>query len=287
MKPTSNCSRGQKRRKATSCEVLMLVFPFLLGIAVDIPQAPLFFVTGFLATSGRIHPNKRQLAQIHRAKKRSKSDDVLWVEKALKKDRGFFPILGSDESGRGCVAGPVVAATCAIICDDWEDYTPIADVRDSKELLPKQREAIYDQVVASPEVYAWSVAERSNEAIDGSNILLATMECFKDSIEEVVAQLPDDHNAYSIVDGKKGPKLSIEVPSRPWVQGDKEVYSVALASILAKVSRDRMSKEWHRLYPEYGFDVHNGYATKDHVEAIHRYGPCPIHRLSFKTLKGR
>lgn len=273
---------------------LRMIYIILGAVAVaavtTCVQCHPLFVTGFLATSvdSRFQSN-RQTFHLHQAKKRAKSsgDDILWVEKGLKKDRNFFPILGSDESGRGCVAGPVVAATCAILCDDWNDYTPIPDVRDSKELAPEQRQAIYDQVVASPDTYAWSVAERSHQVIDESNILLATMECFKDSIEQVVAQLSGDHNAYSIVDGKKGPKLSIDIPSRPWVQGDKEVYSVALASIIAKVSRDRMSKEWHRLYPEYGFDVHNGYATKDHVEAIHRYGPCPIHRLSFKTLKGR
>lgn len=215
------------------------------------------------------------------------SDDLLWVEKNLKLDRGFFPILGSDESGRGCVAGPVVVATCAILCEEWADYIPIASVKDSKKLTREERQSIYDQVISQPDVYVWSVAEQSNAAIDELNVLQATMECFKDSIEQVVARLPEGHNAYSIVDGKKGPKLSVDVPSRPWVQGDNEVYSVALASILAKVTRDNMAAEWHKQYPEYGFDVHKGYATPEHVEAIHKFGPCPIHRLSFKTLKGR
>jgi ribonuclease HII len=213
-------------------------------------------------------------------------DDVLWIERDLNRESGYFPILGSDESGRGCVAGPVIAATCAII-QDFESYEPIPGVRDSKELTPEQRETIYEQVMAQKEVYVWSVAERSNTQIDDTNILLATMECFKESIESVVAALPDPEHSYSIVDGKKGPKLSIDVPSRPWVQGDKEVYSVSLASILAKVTRDRMSAGWHQCYPEYGFNVHRGYATPAHVEAIHRHGPCPLHRLSFKTLKGR
>lgn len=221
------------------------------------------------------------------AKRRSKhNSDVLWVEKRLQQDRGFFPILGSDESGRGSVAGPIVTATCAIVCD-WKDYTPIAAVKDSKQLTPNEREEIHAKVVSQPEIYLWSIAERSHASIDECNIQQATMQCFADSIKQVVAQLPESHNAYSIVDGKKGPKLTVNIPSRPWIQGDKEVYSVALASILAKVSRDRMALEWHKLYPKYGFDIHKGYATDGHIEAIHRHGPCPIHRLSFKSLKGR
>ncbi len=241
----------------------------------------------FVLSKVKVHCdyNQHQLRQTKRSKNK---DDILWVEKGLRQDRGFFPILGSDESGRGCIAGPVVAATCAIMCNDWNDYTPIPNVRDSKELSPEQRQQIYDQVIHDPDLYLWSVAERPNTAIDETNILLATMECFKESIEQVVVQLSEDnHHAYSIVDGKKGPKLSINIPSRPWVQGDKEVYSVALASIIAKVTRDRMSQEWHLQYPAYGFDIHKGYATPAHIEAIHKFGPCPIHRLSFKTLRGR
>jgi len=181
----------------------------------------------------------------------------------------------------------VVAATCAILCEDWDEYTPIPGVRDSKELSPDEREEIYNQVISQPGVYIWSIAERSSSQIDELNILVASMECFKESIENVAAQLPEGTNPYSIVDGKKGPKLSIDVSSRPWVQADKEVYTVSLASIIAKVCRDRMAKEWHEQYPDYGFDVHKGYVTPEHVAAIHNYGPCPIHRMSFKTLKGR
>ena len=113
------------------------------------------------------------------------------------------------------------------------------------------------------------------------------MSCFQESIEKVASGLSHEANAYGIVDGKKAPKLSIKVPCRPWVKADAEVYSVSLASILAKVSLDRLTEEWHNEFPEYGFNVHKGYATRDHIEAIHRYGPCRLHRLSFKSLKGR
>lgn len=231
------------------------------------------------------HVKRRQRPNIPKRKPRN-SNDVLWIEKELKRDRGHFPILGSDESGRGAVAGPVVVATCAII-QDYESYEPIPGVRDSKELSPDQREAIYEEVMSKKDIYVWSVAEKPSTDIDESNILVTTMDCFKNSIEECFAHLPDQENAYSIVDGKKAPKLSINVSSRPWVQGDKDVYSISLASILAKVTRDRMAEQWHQKYPEYGFNVHRGYATPGHVEAIHKHGPCPLHRLSFKTLKGR
>ena len=254
----------------------------------------LLFVESFSSLTATHAPWRRKVVACHvknqrnrNNKRKPRSDDVMWVEKDLQNQRGLYPILGSDESGRGCVAGPVVAATVAILCESWEDYDPIPGVRDSKEVLPEERQTIYNQVVASPETYVWHVATRSNTAIDESNILQATMDCFQESIEQVVARLPETETAYSIVDGKKGPKLSVSVPSRPWVQADKEVYTVALASILAKVTRDEMSQEWHQLYPEYHFDANKGYATKDHVEAIHKHGPCPIHRLSFKTLKGR
>lgn len=217
---------------------------------------------------------------------RQRKGDILGVEKSLA-GRGFDAIIGSDETGRGSIAGPVLAASLCIRTSDWDNYTPITDVADSKTLEAKQRERIFEEVLSQPDLYEFSVAERSNEQIDNSNILLATMECFQESIEAVVAKLPEDSNAYSIVDGNKGPKLSLKVPCRAWVKGDAEVYTISLASILAKVTLDRMSNEWHEKYPEYGFDEHKGYATKEHIEAIHRYGPCPIHRLSFKSLKGR
>lgn len=275
-------------RHSTSTCNFSLMHLFGVAIIFDTILVATSFVPSLFTVHSRCDCRQRQRQhERYQAKRSRHNDDILWVEKGLKKDRGFYPILGSDESGRGCVAGPVVAATCAVLCNDWNDYTPISNVRDSKELSPQQREVIYEEVVTNPSLYVWSVAQRPNTVIDETNILLATMECFKDSIELVVKKLPDHQTAYSIVDGKKGPKLSVNIPSRPWVQGDKEVYSVALASIIAKVTRDQMSKEWHSQFPEYGFDIHKGYATTEHVEAIHKYGPCPIHRLSFKTLKGR
>lgn len=225
-------------------------------------------------------------------------DNVLAVEKDLIEFGGYYPIIGSDESGRGSIAGPVVAASCAIIVskeDFWSNYQPIEGVGDSKTLTPETRQRIYNEIINQPNVYAWKVATRSNTEIDKSNILLAAMEAFSESIEQLVLESSlvesNQATAYSIVDGKKSPKLSPNVqktiPCRPWVKGDAEVYTVALASIIARVTIDQLSKEWHELYPQYRFDVHKGYATKEHIEAIHKYGPCPLHRMSFKSLKGR
>ena len=220
-----------------------------------------------------------------RSNKRQGRNDILHVEKGLV-ERGFHPIIGSDESGRGSIAGPVVAASCCILTD-IDSYQPIQGVADSKCLSVEERERIYCEIIDHPEIYAWGIAERSNNDIDESNILISTMSCFQESIEKVASGLSHEANAYGIVDGKKAPKLSIKVPCRPWVKADAEVYSVSLASILAKVSLDRLTEEWHNEFPEYGFNVHKGYATQDHIEAIHRYGPCRLHRLSFKSLKGR
>ena len=284
------------------------------------------------------------------------TDDILSYERSLITEKGYSYILGSDETGRGSIAGPLVTATCCIltltnidnengekkIIDDSELPTvgllPPSDdgslIKDSKRLSPEDRERIYEAIVNNPQVYAFSVAQRSNTEIDDtSNIQLATMDAFQESIEDLAKNtvfpysfsrqqqngggssssnsgtvdfqdsttataststivIPDDWDdcgCYGIVDGKKSPKISTlpSFPSRPMVQADKQVYTVALASIIAKVTLDRMFQEWHKEYPNYGFDQNLGYATKDHVEAIHKYGPCPLHRMTFKSLKGR
>lgn len=213
------------------------------------------------------------------------------VEVALRK-RGFQYIIGCDEVGRGCIAGPVVTASCCILTSDFSTYEPFLTLNDSKALSEVERNGIYNHIMSNPKTYAWCICERSNMEIDSSNILKATMECFRESILRLVQteNLPLD-STYAIVDGNKSPKLSKfehAVACRPWVKGDANVYSVALASVIAKVTRDRMMKtDVHQLYPQYGFDSHKGYPTRRHIEAIHMHGPCPHHRMSFKTLKGR
>lgn len=200
-------------------------------------------------------------------------------------ERGFRFVVGSDEAGRGCIAGPVVVASCCLLSNA---QPCIQDVDDSKNLCREERNRIHDEILARPDIYAWTVAERSNVDIAESNILLATVDGFCESIESLVEDYDLPLNeTYCIVDGKKAPKLSIPVSCRPYVKGDSKVYTVALASILAKVTRDRIMVDAHELYPVYGFDEHKGYPTRDHIQAIHTHGPCPLHRMSFKPLKGR
>jgi ribonuclease HII len=204
------------------------------------------------------------------------------VEKNLQK-RGFRYIIGSDEAGRGCIAGPVVVASCCCLSSGNID-----GVDDSKNLNETERLAIFREIQSSPSMYAWTVAEASNLDIDKANILRASLSAFRESIETLVEKYDLPFNAtYSIVDGNKTPKLSLSIPCRPWVKGDANVYTVACASVIAKVTRDQLMMDAHKLFPEYGFDKNKGYPTRDHIQAIHTHGPCPLHRMSFKPLKGR
>jgi len=276
------------------------------------------------------------------------TNDILSYERSLITEKGYSYVLGSDETGRGSIAGPVITATCCILTLDENENGEVTDgsdlptvqilpqlvcatgngggnnpqstslIKDSKLLCLEDRERIYEEIVNNPQVYAFSVAQRSNTDIDDAkNILKSTMEAFQESVEDLAGkklfpyiysrQNPNDNShddlnypitvpeswedcgCYGIVDGKKAPKISTvpSFPCRPMVQADKQVYTVALASIIAKVTLDRMFTEWHEEYPNYGFDQNKGYATKEHIEAIHKHGPCPLHRMTFKSLKGR
>lgn len=205
-------------------------------------------------------------------------------EKQLRK-RGFQIILGSDESGNGCIAGPVVVATCGLIRADTE---PIEGVNDSKLLSKDEIKRIYNTVVGDKDLYIWNTVLASQEDIDNIDVPTATKEAMRKSIENLVL----DYNlplemTYSIVDGHKTPNLNIALKCRPWVKGDAEVYTVALASILARHTHNMLLQEMHVMYPQYRFDENRGYPTRDHIGAIHTHGPCPIHRRSAKPVKGR
>ena len=205
-------------------------------------------------------------------------------EKQLRK-RGFRIILGSDESGNGCIAGPVVVATCGLLREDIE---PIEGVNDSKLLCADEIKRIYDIVVRDKDIYIWNTVLASQEEIDIGNVPTATKEAMRKSIENLVLDynLPVEMT-YSIVDGHKTPKLNIALKCRHWVKGDAQVYTVALAAILARHTHNEIFKEMHGLYPQYHFDENRGYPTRDHIVAIHTHGPCPIHRRSTKPVKGR
>lgn len=182
-------------------------------------------------------------------------------------EQGYLSICGVDEAGRGPLAGPVCAAAVILKPNDI-----IEGVNDSKKLSEKKREALYD--VIKDRAVAYNIAFASVEEIEELNILNATMLAMKRAVEG----LPKAAD-YAIIDGNKTTDLSI--PCSAIVKGDANSMSIAAASILAKVTRDRLMLEYDKEYPQYMFAKHKGYGTKVHTQAIREYGPCPIHRMSF------
>ena len=188
-------------------------------------------------------------------------------EKAAKMS-GFKYICGVDEAGRGPLAGPVCAA--AVILDE---NCEIEGLNDSKKLSEKKREALFP--IICEKAIAFSIAFGSLEEIEELNILEATFLAMNRAIEGL-----DVKADFALIDGNRAPK-GIKVPCETVVKGDSKSASIAAASILAKVTRDRLLLEYDKEYPEYNFAKHKGYGTKEHTEAIIKYGPSKIHRLSF------
>ena len=174
---------------------------------------------------------------------------------------------GMDEAGRGPLAGNVVAA-CVIMPPE-----PLIEwVDDSKKLSEKRREAVYEEIMKIARFVG--VGQAGPEEIDRLNILNATKEAMRRAAAGAGAQI-------YLIDAVKG--LGLNGEERPIIHGDALSYSIAAASIVAKVTRDRQMLEADRLYPQYGFARHKGYGTKEHIEALRKYGPCPLHRRSFIT----
>lgn len=193
-----------------------------------------------------------------------------WLEYEKKTiNKGFKYVCGVDEAGRGPLAGPVCAA--AVILPEGHI---IEGVNDSKKLSEKKREALFD--VIKSEALAYSIAFATVEEIESMNILNATLLAMKRAVDGLSVKAD-----YALIDGNRLPPL--DIPCEYVIKGDAKSMSIAAASILAKVSRDRLCYEYAEKYPEYGFDKHKGYGTKLHTEKIKEYGPCEIHRLSFLT----
>lgn len=180
---------------------------------------------------------------------------------------GFEPVCGVDEAGRGPLAGPVCAA--AVILPQG---LVIEGLDDSKKLSEKKREALYDQVIAS--ALSYGIAFASVEEIEQTDILSAALL----AMNRAIAKL-DPPPALALIDGNT--TRSIAVNAKSVIGGDGKCASIAAASILAKVTRDRLMRAAAEEYPQYGFDKHKGYGTKAHYAAIDEFGPCPIHRMSF------
>ena len=197
--------------------------------------------------------------------------DLSFENEARKK--GFTAVCGVDEAGRGPLMGPVCAA--AVILPEGIE---LEGVNDSKKLSEKKREALFD--VIKEKAIAWSVAFADVEEIEEVNILNATYLAMNRAIEGL--SVPAD---YALIDGNRVPK-DIKIECETVVKGDAKSLSIAAASILAKVSRDRLVLEYDKEFPEYKFADHKGYGTAAHIEAIKKYGPCKYHRPSFlKNIK--
>ena len=177
-------------------------------------------------------------------------------------------ICGIDEAGRGPLAGPVVVASVIMPKDSM-----IEGVNDSKKVSEKKREKLYEEITNT--AIAWGVGIIDQREIDEINILKATKKGLTNSLKELEIK-PD----LILVDALTNID-TLGIPYRSIIKGDAKSYSIAAASIIAKVTRDRIMRQWDELYPEYGFEKHKGYGTKMHIDAIKEYGPCPLHRKSF------
>ena len=189
------------------------------------------------------------------------------IETQLHKEN-FKNICGIDEAGRGPLAGPVVVASVIMPEDSM-----IEGVNDSKKVSEKKRELLYDKIIE--EAISYSVAIIGQDVIDDINILNAT----KQGVASVIKEL-DVRPDLVIIDALEHIDTN-GVPYKSIIKGDAKCYSIAAASIIAKVTRDRIMREWDEVYPQYGFIQHKGYGTAKHIAAIKEYGLCPIHRRSF------
>ena len=208
----------------------------------------------------------------------AKFQDRLEFERALWA-RTITHIAGVDEAGRGPLAGPVVAAAVVLPCRWQEDSFDerLRGLNDSKRLTEKQREEFFEILNSHPEIQR-AVAVVDVDWIDRINILQATHR----AMNEALAQLRPAPQ-HVLVDGL--PVNSLRFEQTALVKGDARSYSIAAASVLAKVTRDRLMLEYDRQYPDYGFAEHKGYGTPQHLAAIEKFGACPIHRKSFAPLK--
>lgn len=196
-------------------------------------------------------------------------------EKALY-EKGIVSICGIDEAGRGPLAGPVVVA-CSLMPKD----SMIEGVNDSKKIAEKKRERIYEEIIK--EAIAYGVGIINQEEIDRINILNATKKGLTIAIKELEEKLEKQNlkrPEVILVDALTGID-TLGIPYKSIIHGDAISYSIACASIIAKVTRDRIMKQMDEIYPQYGFAKHKGYGTKLHREMILKYGPCEIHRKSF------
>ena len=184
---------------------------------------------------------------------------------------GHWPVAGTDEAGRGPLAGPVVAAAVILDPDNIPD-----GLNDSKQLTAAQRESLFEAIMATAEV---SIAASGPRHIDERNILRASLDAMRRAVGGLALR-----PSYVLTDGRDVPP-GLACPAKAVIQGDARSVSIAAASIIAKVTRDRMMTRAHQVFPLYGFNSHAGYATPQHRAGIEAHGPCTLHRMSFRPLR--
>lgn len=206
--------------------------------------------------------------QIKRAEEEARRlENMLVYERKYYSDCEY--ICGIDEAGRGPLSGPVVAAAVIL-----PKELKIPYLNDSKQLSAKRREDLYDIIMEK--ALAVGVGAASPERIDEINILQATYEAMRQAVAELNIKPQILLNDAVYIPG-------LDLPQEKIIKGDAKSLSIAAASVIAKVTRDRMMKAYHEIFPEYGFDKHKGYGSKEHIEMLQTLGPCPIHRRSFIT----
>lgn len=222
-----------------------------------------------LSKKRQVNPQLKWNSKKLSAKERRRLESLIIYEKEARL-KGHECIAGIDEAGRGPLAGPVVAAACII-----PEGVFFGGIDDSKKLSAQEREILFEQITAKT-IYALGVI--CHLEIDRINIYQATIQAMLKAVG-VLTQIPH----ILLVDGMNLPHPSI--PCQKIIQGDAKSQSIAAASILAKVTRDRMMEEFDLQWPQYGFKQHKGYGTPKHLEAIQEHGPCPIHRTSFEPIR--
>lgn len=185
-------------------------------------------------------------------------------------DKGYKVIAGCDEAGRGPMAGPLTVAACV-----FEEGFYDERINDSKQLSEKKREALFDLIIEKAKAYAIVMVDEKK--VDELNVYEASRQGMIEAVKKLNIEVD-----YVLTDAMP---LKNEMAHEAIIKGDAKSISIAAASILAKVTRDRMMQEYDKQYPQYNFKKHKGYPTKEHKELLKRYGPCPIHRRSFTPVK--
>jgi len=203
-------------------------------------------------------------------------------EKKLWKNN-FKLVVGLDEAGRGPLAGPVVAA--AVLINSQSNFKSFPKgIRDSKQLTAKKREALLQLLICHPDL-KWGIGKVSEKKIDRINILEATKLAMKKAIDDLSLKLKKENSKidFLLLDGNF--KIEIDIPQRSIIKADQKVFSCAIASIFAKVSRDKIMEKYAKKFPNYAFERHKGYPTRYHFKVLREYGPSVIHRKTFQPVK--